>query len=162
LKLSRVTRRKLSREEVPLSELARQVVEGLRAREPEREVEVEIADGVRGNWDPALVELALQNLLGNAWKYTGKTASARIEFGVLRRGDDAVFYLRDNGIGFDMSYAQKIFLPFERLHRLGEYEGTGIGLATVDRVISMHGGRIWAEAEPGKGATFYFTGGPGV
>lgn len=157
LKLSRVTRRKQSRELVDLSALAREVVETLSAQEPGRQVEVDIADGIRGVWDAALAKLALQNLLGNAWKYTGKVANPRIEFGSFLDGAEQVLFVRDNGVGFDMAYAEKIFLPFERLHRMGEYEGTGIGLATAQRVITMHGGRIWAEAAPGRGASFYFT-----
>ncbi|GFO54932.1 hypothetical protein GMSM_19390 [Geomonas sp. Red276] len=159
LKLSRVTRRKLAREKVSLSDLACRVVGELSGQPPEREVEVAVPAGIEGEWDPALAELALQNLLGNAWKYTSNTANPKIEFGCLPDRFPVVYYVRDNGIGFDMTYADKIFLPFERLHRTGEYEGTGIGLATVQRVITMHGGKIWAEAEPGQGATFYFTGG---
>lgn len=104
-----------------------------------------------------MVRLALHNLLGNAWKYTCKTDRARIEFGTVRKGGESVFFVRDNGIGFDMAYAHKIFLPFERLEATAQFDGTGIGLATVQRVIEMHGGKVWAEAEPGRGATFYFT-----
>jgi light-regulated signal transduction histidine kinase (bacteriophytochrome) len=95
--------------------------------------------------------------LENSWKYTGKSPTARIEFGVLNESGEKVYYIRDNGIGFDMQYASKLFQPFQRLHTIKEYPGTGIGLATVQRVIRRHNGRIWAEAESGKGATFYFT-----
>jgi len=157
LMLSRVTRRKLSRKSVDLSSVAEEIVSNLQRLEPYRSVQVEIGEGIRGRWDPALAKLILENLIGNAWKYTGKVESPRIQFGVTLQKGERVFFVRDNGIGFDMAYADKIFLPFERLHRMGEYEGTGIGLATVQRVVAMHGGRAWAEAEEGKGATFFFT-----
>ncbi len=101
--------------------------------------------------------IVLENLLGNAWKYTAKRQEAQIAFGQENKGNETVFYLRDNGAGFDMAYSGELFKPFRRLHRDVEFEGTGIGLATVQRIISRHGGRIWAEAEVGKGATFYFT-----
>ncbi|WP_183360550.1 PAS domain-containing sensor histidine kinase [Geomonas limicola] len=156
LTLSRVTRRPLSRQTVNLSILAQEILLGLVAQDPERQVELDVVPGVEGEWDPAMVKLILQNLLSNAWKYTGGTTGAKIQFGGYRKGAGRVFYVRDNGIGFDMTYASKIFLPFERLHR-GEFEGTGIGLATVQRVIDLHGGRIWTEARLGEGATFFFT-----
>ncbi|GFO54778.1 hypothetical protein GMSM_17850 [Geomonas sp. Red276] len=159
LKLSRVTRRKLKRETVQLSELAREVVCNLRLHYPEREVKVTIAEGVEGHWDPSLASLALQNLIGNAWKYTGKVAHPEVHFGSYTEGRETIYFVRDNGIGFEMSYADKIFLPFERLHKIGEYEGNGIGLATVQRVIAMHGGRIWAQGAVGEGATFFFADG---
>ena len=157
LNLSRVTRRKLTRVRVDLAAVAREVIHELGSREPLRQVGVEIAEVLTADWDPSLAKLALQNLLGNAWKYTSKIPQAKIEFGSCIQNEEVVFFVRDNGIGFDMSYVEKIFLPFERLHRIGEYEGTGIGLATVQRIVTMHGGRIWAEAEEGKGATFFFT-----
>ncbi|MCM0083927.1 PAS domain S-box protein [Geomonas sp. Red32] len=159
LNLSRVTRRKLNREPVDLSGIACQVAATLRSQDAEREVEITVAEGMRGEMDSGLACLALQNLVGNAWKYTREVAAARIEVGSFVEGEEPVFFVRDNGIGFAMEYAEKIFQPFERLHRIGTYEGTGIGLATVQRVIAMHGGRVWAEAEPGQGATFYFTDG---
>ncbi|MCM0080339.1 GAF domain-containing protein [Geomonas sp. Red32] len=159
LKLSRVTRRKLKRETVQLSELAEEVVCNLRIHYPQREVKVTIDGGVEGHWDPSLASLALQNLIGNAWKYTGKIANPEVHFGSYSDGRETVYFVRDNGIGFEMSYADKIFLPFERLHKIGEYEGNGIGLATVQRVIAMHGGRIWAQGAAGEGATFFFTDG---
>ena len=160
LSLSRVTRRKLVRQRVDLVLIARAVIHELASRDPVRQVVVEIAEGLAADWDPGLAKLALQNLLGNAWKYTSKIPQARIEFGSCTRNGEVVFFVRDNGIGFDMTYVEKIFLPFERLHRIGEYDGTGIGLATVQRIVGMHGGSIWAESEEGKGATFFFT--PGM
>jgi light-regulated signal transduction histidine kinase (bacteriophytochrome) len=107
--------------------------------------------------DPRLLTLVLENLLGNAWKYTGKTPAARIAFGRAGEGDEPVFFVRDNGAGFDMAGAANLFAPFQRLHASQDFEGTGIGLAIVRRIIQRHGGRIWAEAEPGQGATFFFT-----
>ncbi|GFO63644.1 PAS domain-containing sensor histidine kinase [Geomonas paludis] len=160
LMLSRVTRRKVQRETVDLSAMALEILDSLREQAPGRQVSVEIPTGIRGLWDPGMVKLALQNLVGNAWKYSATKTDTRIEFGSYCSGEQNIFFVRDNGIGFDMSYAKKIFLPFERLHRVGEFEGNGIGLATVQRVIDMHGGRVWAVAEVGQGATFYFTEGP--
>lgn len=157
LNLSRVTRWKLRRERVNLSSLVREIVTDLKEQEPDRQVEVSIQGRVIAHWDPLLARVALENLLGNAWKYTGKRPAPRIEFGSQVVNGETVFYIQDNGVGFDMEHYDKIFLPFERLHRLDDYEGTGIGLATVQRVVAMHGGRIWAEAEVGKGAIFYFT-----
>jgi light-regulated signal transduction histidine kinase (bacteriophytochrome) len=104
-----------------------------------------------------LLQVALENLLGNAWKFTGEETHAKIEFGAVRRDGTPVYYVRDNGAGFDQAYAGKLFGPFQRLHRAGEFEGTGIGLATVQRVVHRHGGKIWAEGEVSRGATFYFT-----
>lgn len=157
LKLSRVTRSQVNRKKLDLSRLAREIMEELRETTPNRELEVVIAKGVSVRWDPALAEVMLRNLLENAWKYTSGRPLSRIEFGALRQGGEKVYYVRDNGIGFDMSYADRIFRPFERLHRTGEYAGNGVGLATVQRIVSLHGGRIWAESEAEKGATFYFT-----
>ena len=157
LKLSRISRAELRREEVDLSALARSVVEQLRKAQPERRVEVHIADGLKSQGDPQLLRIALENLLGNAWKFTGKTAEALIEFGATQEGGETVYAVRDNGAGFDMTYVDKLFKAFQRLHDAREFEGTGIGLATVQRVIRRHGGRVWAEGEPGRGATFYFT-----
>ena len=118
---------------------------------------VEIVEGLSARGDERLITIVLENLLGNAWKYTAKRQEAQIAFGQENKGNETVFYVRDNGAGFDMAYSGQLFVPFRRLHRDVEFEGTGIGLATVQRIISRHGGRIWAEAEVGKGATFYFT-----
>lgn len=157
LGLAGLTRRRLSRCMVDLSALARQIMGELHEREPERTVDFVHAEGVIVLGDPHLLRQVLENLLGNAWKYTGKCASSRIEFGVLRPGKEAVYFVRDNGIGFDMQHTAKLFVPFERLHGMHEYEGVGIGLAIVQRIVSRHGGRVWAEAEANKGASFYFT-----
>jgi signal transduction histidine kinase len=157
LQLSRVTRAQLRQEPINLTELARGVVAELRSTEPSREVDVEIAAGLSTRGDMRLVTIALENLLWNAWKFTVKQPEAHIAFGQESKGNETVFYVRDNGAGFDMAYAYKLFTPFQRLHSSSEFEGTGIGLATVHRIISRHGGRIWAEAAVDKGASFFFT-----
>jgi two-component system sensor histidine kinase/response regulator len=153
LELSRVTRSELRRDEVDLAAIARGVFARLQAQEPEREVELVCPSPLSTQGDPRLLEIVLDNLLRNAWKFTGKSAAPRIEVG--RRG--ASFFVRDNGAGFDMAYAGKLFAAFQRLHAASDYEGTGIGLATVQRIVHRHGGRIWAEGETDQGATFYFT-----
>ena len=112
---------------------------------------------LRSSGDSHLLQVVLQNLLGNAWKFTGQQGYARIEFGATTEGGEYVYHVRDNGVGFDMAYADKLFGAFQRLHAAQDFAGTGIGLATVQRVILRHGGRVWAHAEPGKGATFHFT-----
>jgi PAS domain S-box-containing protein len=174
LGLSRITRREMQRRRVDLSGLARHVVEDLRKEAPERHVDVAVADGLEAEGDPELIENVLRNLLENAWKFTSKTEHACIEFGMRRAeremggGDSAsrlpqsalaqrVFFVRDNGAGFDMAYADKLFGPFQRLHSEAEFPGSGIGLATVQRIIRRHGGYVWAEGEVGKGATVFFT-----
>lgn len=157
LQLSRMTRAEMHREAVDLSTLAKSVLAGLKQREPERRVECTIAPQLTCEGDSRLLGLVLENLIGNAWKFTGKTSSPRIEIGATERNGETVYFVRDNGAGFDMAYANKLFLPFQRLHKASEFPGTGIGLATVERLIRRHGGRIWPEAEVGKGATFYFT-----
>lgn len=157
LELSRVTRRELHREKIDLSHLAHGIVKDLRQHDPARPVEAIIAENLQDEGDPILIRLALENLLGNAWKYTAKVPCPRIEFGSCISKGETVYFVRDNGIGFDMAYAHKLFIPFQRLHGIAEYEGTGIGLAAVQRIIFRHGGKIWAEGELGAGATFYFT-----
>ena len=157
LNLSRVSRAALERREVDVSELAAQVANDLRGRDPGRKVELRVWEGMRAQADPRLLRAALENLIGNAWKFTGKRPDPHIEVGSLRDGARTTFFVRDNGAGFDMKYADKLFGPFQRLHSANEYAGTGIGLATVQRIISRHGGRIWADAEPGKGAAFFFS-----
>lgn len=157
LQLSQVSRGELSRQPTDLAEVASHVVTALRAGDPDREVEIQIWDGMKADADPRLVRTALENLVGNAWKFTSKTPKPRIEVGCLRDGGRHVFFVRDNGAGFDMEFADKLFGPFQRLHRADEYPGTGIGLATVARVVLKHGGRIWAEAQEDRGAVFYFT-----
>lgn len=157
LNLSRVSRAALERREVDVSELARQVAAELQARDAGRKVDVLVWEHMRADADPRLLRTALENLLGNAWKFTSKKDGARIEVGSVREDGRTLFYVRDNGAGFDMAYADKLFGAFQRLHAGGEYPGTGIGLATVQRIISRHGGRIWADAQPGKGAAFFFS-----
>src|SRR5919112_316083 len=166
LGLSRVTRRVLRQEDVDLSQMAREVVAELRRREPGRRAEVEVEEGLVANGDPRLLRVALVNLMGNAWKFTEKEREAKVAFGqdeeLSRRGRVPVYYVSDNGAGFEMAYADKLFGAFQRLHGTEEFEGTGIGLATVQRVVHRHGGRIWAEGEVGRGATFFFTLRPGL
>jgi len=157
LKLARVTRGELLRVPVDLAGIAREVAQEFQLRAPERAVTLSLAPSAPATGDPRLLRVALENLLGNAWKFTGKKADAHIEFGVQTVEGESRFYVRDNGAGFEMDYADKLFAPFQRLHDEEEFEGTGIGLATVQRVIRRHGGRIWAESEPGRGATFWFT-----
>jgi light-regulated signal transduction histidine kinase (bacteriophytochrome) len=158
LNLSRVTRAPLRREEVRLSELADSITRQLQQSDPQREVEWKIQPGLVAVGDPGLLRVVLDNLLGNAWKFTVRRARARIEFGAYPRGPGRlVYFVRDNGAGFDQAYADKLFGAFQRLHAMQEFAGTGIGLATVARVVRRHGGRVWAEGEVEKGAAFYFT-----
>jgi len=157
LALSRVSRAELHYRRVDLSALARRVLQRLAAREPERRVEVTVAEGISGYGDALLLEAMLENLLGNAWKFTSRRPAASIEFGVETGEGPRTYIVRDNGAGFDMARAGKLFGPFQRLHALSEFDGTGIGLATVQRIVRRHGGRIWAEAEVDRGATFRFT-----
>jgi hypothetical protein len=157
LMLSRATRADLTRRPVNLSALACDVAAELRAAHPGHTVALDIATGLAVEGDARLLRLVLQNLLANAWKFTGKTDGAKITVGRQHRDGEPVFFVSDNGAGFDMRYVGKLFTAFQRLHSTAEFEGTGIGLATVQRVVSRHGGRIYAESEPGKGATFYFT-----
>ncbi|MBS4052413.1 MAG: PAS domain S-box protein [Methylomonas sp.] len=157
LKLSRITRAILKHAPVDLSSLADTVLRQLREANPEHQVETRIEPGMRVNGDPGLLKIALENLLGNAWKYSAKQANPRIECGSLAQNGETVYYIGDNGAGFDMHYADKLFRPFQRLHHRDQFEGTGIGLATVKRIIHRHGGRIWAESEVDQKTTFYFT-----
>jgi len=157
LELSRMTRRELRRERVDLSALATEIVEELQSQEPGRRVACRIAPGLSAEADPHLARVVLQNLLANAWKFTAPREQAVVEVGAERRGDETAFYVRDNGVGFDMAYAHKLFMPFQRLHDPAEFPGTGVGLATVRRIVHRHGGRTWAEGRPDEGATFWFT-----
>lgn len=157
LELSRVTRADLNRQKVDLSVMAREITTELDKASPVRDVEWHIGGGMWAQGDPLLLRVALVNLLGNAWKYTSGTAHAIVEFSAVRENDQMTFFIRDNGAGFSMDYSDKLFIPFQRLHREDQFEGTGVGLATVKRIIARHGGRIWAEAAVGHGATFYFT-----
>ncbi|MBZ0133187.1 MAG: PAS domain S-box protein [Rhodocyclaceae bacterium] len=157
LDLTRIDRAEIRPVQLDLSTLAGEIVEELRQGAPERRVRIAIAPGLQAQGDPQLLRIALQNLLENAWKYSGRTAESRIEFGCEDSSGERVYYVQDNGAGFDMAYADKLFVPFQRLHSPHEFEGTGVGLASVSRVIKRHHGRIWAEAAPGQGATFFFT-----
>jgi light-regulated signal transduction histidine kinase (bacteriophytochrome) len=157
LELSRVSRAALHREKVNLSELVRAVISELEGSEPERQVEIVVEDGLVVEGDSGLLRAAMVRLMGNAWKFTGKRTNARIEIGCEEQNGRRVYFIRDNGAGFDMAYADKLFGPFERLHATAEFPGSGVGLAIVKRVIRRHGGQIWAEGEVDRGATFYFT-----
>ncbi|NWG88023.1 MAG: PAS domain S-box protein [Hydrogenophilaceae bacterium] len=157
LKLSRLSRATLQPEAVDLSALAQDILNHLHEAEPERPVISQVMPGLLVQGDRGLLQVALENLLGNAWKYSAKTGQARIEFGSTDQDGAPVYFVRDNGAGFDMAHAGKLFGAFQRLHHRDEFEGTGIGLATVQRVIHRHGGRVWAESAIGQGATFFFT-----
>jgi light-regulated signal transduction histidine kinase (bacteriophytochrome) len=157
LRLSRLGRGAISRTSVDLSELAQAVVIELRQQFPERAVELAIAQPLPVNADANLMRIAMENLIGNAWKFSSRKEAGRIELGSVEFQGKPAYFVRDNGAGFDMQYAHRLFNPFQRLHAASEFEGSGIGLAIVQRVILRHGGRVWAEAVPGQGATFYFT-----
>jgi two-component system sensor histidine kinase/response regulator len=157
LYLSKVTRAELREQEVDLSGLATVILERLVEAEPGRTVDLKIRPGVVVTGDGQLLKIALTNLLENAWKFTGTQPDARIEFGVTYLAGEPTYFVRDNGAGFDMTYAERLFGPFQRLHAQHEFPGSGIGLATVQRIIHRHGGRVWAEGTVGRGATFYFT-----
>jgi light-regulated signal transduction histidine kinase (bacteriophytochrome) len=157
LGLSRVTRGDIVRESVDLTRIANGSGARLREAQPQRDVEMVVQDGMVGQGDTRLLTAALDNLLGNAWKFTSKNPHARIEVGMQPEKEHPVFFVRDNGVGFDPTYAHKLFGAFQRLHGASEFEGSGIGLATVQRIVRRHGGRIWAEGKVGEGATFYFT-----
>jgi PAS domain S-box-containing protein len=157
LNISRVSRHRLELEKVDLSRMARDILAEFQATNPERKAELNVAEGLIVQGDDRLLGIALDNLLANAWKYTCHTEDTQIQFGSLQQDGEIVYFVRDNGAGFDMAYANKLFAPFQRLHGEDEFEGTGIGLATVQRIIARHGGRIWGEGVPGQGATFFFT-----
>jgi light-regulated signal transduction histidine kinase (bacteriophytochrome) len=157
LYLSRVTRAELREQEVNLSDLATLTLDQLQDGEPERVVERKIRPAVIVTGDGQLLRIAMKNLLENAWKFTSKESRPRIEFGVTHGSAEPSYFVRDNGAGFDMAYAGRLFGPFQRLHPQHEFPGTGIGLATVQRIIHRHGGRVWAEGLVGQGATFHFT-----
>lgn len=157
LRLSRVNRSELRKEDVDLSALAEVITDELKNDFPDRRVEISIAPGLTAKADPHLIRAALENLMGNAWKFTGKKDHAKIELGITDRNGIPTFFVRDNGAGFDMTYAGKLFSAFQRLHLESDFPGNGVGLATVQRIIFRHGGRIWAEGVPDKGAVFYFT-----
>ena len=157
LKLSRATRATIHSQAVELSELAEEIAGNLKRQEPERNVEFAITPQLSVVADPGLMRVVMENLLGNAWKFTSRHAAAKVEFGSMDREGQTLFYVRDDGAGFDPASAHKLFAPFQRLHAAKEFEGTGIGLATVRRIIHRHGGEVWAEGATEEGATFYFT-----
>jgi signal transduction histidine kinase len=155
--LARVTSAEMREHDVDLSELARVALRELHEGEPDRRVATEVRPGIIVRGDGRLLRIALENLLRNAWKFTGRRDDAVVEFGMRFEDGERIYYVKDNGVGFDMEFAGRLFGPFQRLHRSEEFPGTGIGLATVRRVIFRHGGRVWAEAVPGEGARFSFT-----
>lgn len=157
LRLSRVALAELQHKHVDLSALGRKVAAELQRTTPDRQLQVQIMDGMEAHGDPRLLQVMLENLLGNAVKFTKNSATAVIEFGFTQRDDVVAYFVRDNGAGFDMAYANRLFAPFQRLHSEASFPGTGIGLATVHRIIDRHGGRIWAEGAVEKGATFFWT-----
>jgi light-regulated signal transduction histidine kinase (bacteriophytochrome) len=156
--LSRVSRAEMRRERVDLSGLASEIVTDLRRAAPGRGVAVDLAPDLIATGDPQLLRLAMQNLIENAWKFTGRTQEAAIQIGRTQDEEGtAAFFVRDNGAGFDPDYADKLFGPFQRLHAVSEFPGTGVGLATVQRIVHRHGGHVWAEGQMQRGACFYFT-----
>jgi signal transduction histidine kinase len=156
LELSQLSRYDLRRTKVDLTAVATEVLQELAARDRERDVRWRVQPGLNAYADPRLMRVLFENLLGNAWKFTRERSDALIEVGADSRGDSTVYFVRDNGAGFDPQYAERLFRPFQRLHPTSRFEGTGIGLATVQRIVSRHGGRIWAVSTPGEGATFHF------
>lgn len=157
IELSRVGRTELRRQPIDLSALARSIVAELASAAPQRHVEVVVQDQLRVEADPHLLRIVLDNLLRNAWKFTSKVADAKIQIEATDSAGELVYSIRDNGAGFDMAYVGRLFTPFQRLHAESEFPGTGIGLATVQRIIDRHGGRVWADGVVGQGATFSFT-----
>ena len=157
LQLSNVSRQEVRRKSVNLSAMALSIVSRLREDAPGRRADVIIQKNLLDQADPGLMELCLSNLIANAWKFTSKTVDARIEFGTIEQDGKPVYFVKDNGAGFEQEYVDRMFRPFHRLHAASEFAGTGIGLAIVERVILRHGGKIWAEGEVGKGATISFT-----
>ncbi len=157
LALSQISRTEFHYEIVDLTQLSKEILDHLQKSNPKRNVELVIEDGLTVRSDAGHLRVAMTNLLSNAWKFTSMSTNARIEVGKTSYNGQSVFYVRDNGAGFDMGYAQKLFTPFQRLHTESEFRGSGIGLATVQRIVNRHGGNIMAEGKVGEGATFYFT-----
>jgi hypothetical protein len=155
--LARVARSELTPQAVNLSVTAQVITLELKIAAPDRQVEFRIAEGVSAKADPRLTRQLLEILISNAWKFSAGAQQSRIEFGAGEKGGETFYFVRDNGVGFDMAYAEKLFSVFHRLHRSDEFEGSGVGLAIAQRIVRRHGGRIWAESAPGEGATFYFT-----
>jgi len=157
LQLSRVSRVEMSRRHVDVSNLVKEEVQSLKDTHRQKNIKVEIAPGLEAWGDEGLIKILFQNLLSNAWKYTARTANPVVRIDVKEKNQEKIFYVSDNGVGFDMRYAHKLFAPFQRLHTDEEFEGNGVGLATIKRIVTRHGGDIWPESEVDKGTTFYFT-----
>ena len=157
LDLSKISRQEMVTSEIDLGAIAQSIFQSLRQTEPQRNIEAVAREQMKARGDERMMHIALSNLIGNAWKYSSKTPNARIEFGSMKKDSEWIYFVRDNGSGFDMKLAHKLFAPFQRLHSDSQFPGTGIGLAIVNRVIKRHGGRVWAESEVGKGSTFYFS-----
>ena len=157
LRLAHVSRVELRHEQVDVTGLARGIASELRSAEPQRNAEFVIPENLTASGDPDLLRIVLENLLSNAWKFTSTHERATIEVGICEHDGDTAFFVRDDGVGFDMAHAAQLFKPFQRLHRAAEFDGDGIGLASVQRIVTRHGGRIWADAKPDRGATFTFT-----
>jgi light-regulated signal transduction histidine kinase (bacteriophytochrome) len=157
LNLSRITRGEIHLEDLSISGLVHSILDSLGRAHPDRRIEFEIDEGLQVQADQRLLRVALENLLNNAWKFTSKCPLTRIDFGKTNANGASAYFIRDNGAGFDPAYADRLFGAFQRLHTVAEFPGTGVGLATVQRIIRRHGGQIWAEGAVNKGATFYFT-----
>jgi light-regulated signal transduction histidine kinase (bacteriophytochrome) len=157
LRLSRISRTELRREDFDLSALAFELIQQKQAENPERKVDIHIQTPILVHGDRNLLKIAIENLVNNAWKFSAKKEVTEISLGAQAREDETVIFVRDNGVGFDMQYAGKLFGAFQRLHSEREFEGTGIGLAIVQRIIARHDGKIWAESSPGQGATFFIS-----
>jgi light-regulated signal transduction histidine kinase (bacteriophytochrome) len=157
LKLSRITRQPIEKKKVNLAEISRSIINNLKENEPKRKVRISIDTDLTVIGDDQLLRLALENLIGNAWKFSSVKSSTEIEIGKTKKNAKNVIFIKDNGAGFNMKYVDKLFVPFQRLHSNGEFPGTGIGLGIVNRIIHRHGGKIWGESKEDKGATFYFT-----
>jgi light-regulated signal transduction histidine kinase (bacteriophytochrome) len=157
LDLARVSRCELSKKYVDLTQLARDIIADLQVNNPARHVSITVGNDLTVKADESLVRVVLENLIDNAWKFTSRKGSAEITVDQIENEDRKVFYVKDNGVGLNMQYANKLFGPFQRLHSVDDFPGTGVGLATVHRIVQRHGGQIWVESEPNKGTTFYFT-----
>ena len=157
LELSRINRVDIQHRDINLSAMAEECLQSLQAANPERKVELQVQPDMHAIGDPRLLRIVLQNLLSNAWKFTSEREQPKIQVGAAKDYDQLVFFVKDNGVGFDVKYSDKVFGIFQRLHKPEEFEGTGIGLASVQRAINRHGGKVWVNAKSEKGATFYFT-----
>jgi len=157
LALAQVSQRPMNRLSIDLVPMARQMLQEWQLQEPSRKLQLTVPDSLVVEGDPGLLRIVLDNLLGNAWKFTRLAVDAHIEIGTFSHNGEAIYFIRDNGVGFDAGKAERLFTAFQRFHTVAEFEGTGIGLATVQRAVQRHGGRVWCESEPGRGTTLYFT-----